>query len=214
LTKSIYVLSGLGADERVFQKINFSEFSVTYLKWILPTENEKIEDYSSRLLNQIQCRRPIILGLSFGGIIAVEMSKLIDTEKIILISTVKTRREIPFYFRWAGKSGLHRILPSRILKNSNFIINWFFGTSGLSDNLILKQMLEETDPVFIKWAIDKIVNWENQILPASYIHIHGTADRILPIKYVNFVSDVKDGGHLMVLNKSEKLSDLILSQLK
>lgn len=213
MTKNIYIFSGLGADERVFQRLKFSGYSITFIKWILPVYSETIESYSARLLDQITTPKPILIGLSFGGLIAVEIAKLIDTEKIILIASAKTKQEIPFYYRWAGHLKLHKLLPIGLLKESNFITDWFFGTSSTFDKQLLKQILNDTDPEFLKWAIDKIVNWKNQTLPNYFKHIHGTADRILPGRFVTFDIEVKNGGHLMTLNKSEELTEIIRRQL-
>jgi pimeloyl-ACP methyl ester carboxylesterase len=133
LNKKIYIFSGLGADESVFQRLDFSGFDTTFIKWLIPYENETIENYSRRLLDQISSNQPILIGLSFGGLIAVEIAKQIETEKVILIATAKTKNEIPFYFRFAGLIRLHRLLPTRLLKSSNFITNWLFGTSSTFD---------------------------------------------------------------------------------
>ena len=86
MTKELYIFSGLGADERVFQRLDFSDFSTTFVKWIIPQDNETIEHYTTRLLDQITTTKPILIGLSFGGIIAVEVAKQIDTEQVILIA--------------------------------------------------------------------------------------------------------------------------------
>lgn len=105
MAKELYIFSGLGADEKVFQKLYFSDFSPTFIKWIAPQEEETIENYATRLLDQIRTTKPILIGLSFGGMIAVEVAKQIDTEKVILIASAKTQNEIPFYFRFAGQLG-------------------------------------------------------------------------------------------------------------
>ena len=137
LTKELYIFSGLGADERVFQRLNFSGFSTTFIKWIVPNNNETIENYATRLIEQVKSTKPTLVGLSFGGIIAVEVAKQIDTEKVILISSAKTKNEIPFFYRLAGQLGIHKLLPTRLLKNSNFITNWFFGTGSAFDKQLL-----------------------------------------------------------------------------
>ena len=93
MTNEIYIFSGLGADERVFQKLDFSDFKTTFVKWIIPQDKETIENYSTRLLAQITTKNPTLIGLSFGGIIAVEVAKQIDTEKVILIASAKTKIE-------------------------------------------------------------------------------------------------------------------------
>ena len=213
MPKKVYILSGLGADERVFQKIDFPGYSVTYINWIEPKANETIENYASRLLIQITGSNPVIVGLSFGGIMAMEIAKLINTRLVILISSVRTRLEIPFYYRWAGWLGLHYLLPAGLFKRSGIIVNWFFGTGSYFDRRLLKQILIDTDPKFLKWAIDRIVTWDNNKLPDNLIHIHGTSDRIIPLRFVSPDIPVNNGGHLMTLDKSTELSAILQDQL-
>jgi pimeloyl-ACP methyl ester carboxylesterase len=209
LTKELYIFSGLGADESVFHRLDFSGFSTTFIKWIVPQKTEIIEHYATRLLDQITTTKPILIGLSFGGLIAVEVAKQIETEKVILIASAKTKKEIPFYYRFAGQLRLHKLLPTRLLKRSNFVTNWFFGTSSTFDKQLLKQILLVTDPTFLKWAIDKIVRWTNQTQTQNIFHIHGTSDRILPLCFVNCNQSINNGGHLMTLNKSEELNTIL-----
>jgi pimeloyl-ACP methyl ester carboxylesterase len=213
MTKELYIFSGLGADERVFQQLDFSGFSTTFIKWIVPQDTETIENYATRLLDQITTTKPTLIGLSFGGLIAVEIAKQIDTEKVILIASAKTKKEIPFYYRMAGQLGLHRLLPTVLLKSSNLVTNWLFGTSSSFDKQLLKQILIDTDPVFLKWAIDKVVRWTNQTQITNIFHIHGTDDRILPFRFVKCNSIIKNGGHLMTLNKADELNSIIRQQL-
>jgi pimeloyl-ACP methyl ester carboxylesterase len=213
LIKNIYIFSGLGADERVFQRLDFSDFSVTYIEWITPTVKESFEDYTSRIIEQIKTPKPILIGLSFGGMTAIEVAKQIETEKVILISSAKTRKEIPFYFRLVGKIGLHKLLPSKLLKNPNRFTNWFFGATSTFDKQLLKQILVDTDPTYLKWALDKIVSWENETKISNSYNIHGTKDRILPIRYVSCNKKIKKGGHFMILNKADELNEILHQQL-
>jgi pimeloyl-ACP methyl ester carboxylesterase len=209
LTKELYIFSGLGADERVFQRLDFSGFSTTFIKWIVPQEKETIEHYANRLIEQITTTKPTLIGLSFGGLIAVEVAKIIETEKVILIASTKTRNEVPLYYRFAGQLGLHKLLPTGLLKDSNFITDWFFGTSSTFDKKLLKQILIDTDPIFLKWAIDKVVRWTNQTPTKNIFQIHGTSDRIFPISFVKSKVKIKNGGHLMILNKADELNKII-----
>lgn len=213
MTKELYIFSGLGADERVFQRLDFSGFSTTFIKWIVPQDKETIENYAKRLLDQITTTKPTLIGLSFGGIMAIEVAKQIDTEKVILIASAKTKNEIPFYYRFAGQLRLHKLLPTRLLKNSNFITNWIFGTSSMFDKRLLRQILIGTDPIFLKWAIDKVARWTNQTQTKNIFHIHGTSDRILPLRFVKCNTKIKNGGHLMTLNKADELNNILRQQL-
>ncbi|MDD2982024.1 MAG: alpha/beta hydrolase [Crocinitomicaceae bacterium] len=213
MKRELYIFSGLGADENVFQQLDFSGFATIFVKWIVPNDEETIENYTTRLLEQIKTEKPILIGLSFGGMIAVEVAKQIDTEKVILIASAKTKKEIPFYYRFAGQLGIHKLLPTRLLKKSNLITNWFFGASSMLEKQLLKQILTDTNPVFLKWAIDKIVRWKNQATTKNVFHIHGTSDRILPFKFVNCDSEIRNGGHFMTLNKSDELNSILQNKL-
>ncbi|GHM99522.1 hypothetical protein WSM22_10120 [Cytophagales bacterium WSM2-2] len=207
----IYIISGLGADERVFKSIDFANSNVNYVKWITPNHNESIEGYSIRLLEQIPAKNPILIGLSFGGMMAMEIAKHIPIKKIILISSAKTKREIPFYFRWIGFLRLHKLVPTPVLKKSNIVTRWFFGAKTIDGRKILREILRETDSAFLKWAIDKIVNWKNESVPSSLIHIHGTEDKIIPIRFVKSDFQIEKGGHLMTLTHSNEISKLLKS---
>lgn len=213
MTKTLYIFSGLGADERVFQRLDFSGFSTTYIKWIVPQDNETIEHYATRLLDQITTIKPTLIGLSFGGLIAIEIAKQIETEKVVLIASVKTKKEIPLYYRLAGQLGLHNLIPTASLKSSTFLTNWFFGTGSKFEKQLLKQILMDTNPVFLKWAIEKVVKWGNQKETNNLFHIHGTTDRILPLKYVKCNTTIKDGGHFMTLNKADEINTILRQQL-
>jgi pimeloyl-ACP methyl ester carboxylesterase len=210
----IYLFSGLGADERVFQKLDFSNYEVTFVKWIEPIQNEPIEGYAKRISLQLKHPNPILIGLSFGGIMAVEVAKQIPTKKVILIASAKNKKEIPFYFRLLGRMRIDFIVPVSVLKKSNFISNWFFGIESKTEQLLLKQILFDTNPVFLKWAIAKIIRWKNKTSVENIIHIHGTADRLLPIRFVECDRKVIGGGHFMTLNKSDEMNSLIANSVE
>jgi pimeloyl-ACP methyl ester carboxylesterase len=155
MIKDIYILSGLGADERVFKYLHLPGFTAHHIKWVTPLPEETIEAYAKRLTAQIKTLQPILVGLSFGGMMAVEIAKHIKTEKIILIASSKTNKELPFYYRWVGKLGIHKLVSPGLLKRSNFLMNWAFGALSLPDKKLLNAILKDTDPVFLAWAIDK-----------------------------------------------------------
>ena len=205
----IYLFSGLGADERVFQKLDFSSLQITFIEWIEPLKNESIENYVKRIIPQIKHPNPILIGLSFGGMIAVEVAKQIPTKKVILIASAKNKKEIPFYFRWLGWIRIDSIIPISLLKKSNFLSNWFFGIESVTDKLLLKQILLDTNPIFLKWAIAKIIRWKNEVAIKNLIHVHGTADRLLPIYFVQYDQKIIGGGHFMTLNKSEEINRIL-----
>lgn len=207
--KPVYIFSGLGTDERVFKDIDLTGYSPVFVKWIAPYKDETIENYSRRLTTQITSDHPTLIGLSFGGMVAMEVCKHIEAEHLILIASAKTKNEIPFYFRMAGYLRLDRLVPTAWMKSPNFIDNWLFGLTGESDKRLLKEILEDTDPAFLRWAINQILHWKNNQTFSKVTHIHGRSDRILPYRFINADISIDQGGHFMTVNKSDELTRVI-----
>lgn len=207
--KKVYILSGLGADERVFKYLDFKDLDITFVQWIEPEPHEKLTDYVERLREQIKQDNPILVGLSFGGIIAAELAKIIPIEKLIIISSVKTKKAIPLAYRLVGKVHLHRLIPYSILKKDHFLNRWLFGVVRKNDKVLFQKVLADTDIDFLKWAVHTIVTWKNTAIPDNLYQIHGANDRLLPLKDNGKVIVIKNGGHLMVLDKAKQVSEAL-----
>ncbi|WP_312083526.1 MULTISPECIES: alpha/beta hydrolase [Epilithonimonas] len=210
----IYVFSGLGVDKRVYDNIDFGTLDVEFIDWIEPLKNESLENYALRISEKITCDNPILIGLSFGGMLVAEISKIINVKKIILIASAKNKFELPFVFKLSGKLKLNQLLPYSILKSQNFILNWLFGIESNEERQLLKSILNDTNSMFLKWAINEIVNWKNEIYPENCFHIHGNQDRIIPIKNVKADFVVKNGGHFMTVNKAKDIENIILNLIE
>lgn len=212
--RKIYIFSGLGVDKRVFDKIDFGTLNIKFMDWIEPLENENLESYALRISETITDKNPILIGLSFGGMLAVEISKIKEVKNIILIASAKNKFELPLIFRLAGKLKFNKLVPNSILKKQNFITNWLFGINSDSEKKLLKNILQDTDLKFLKWAINEIVNWKNEISPQKCFHIHGNKDRIIPIKNVKTDFVIKNGGHFITVNKAKEIESIIFSLTK
>lgn len=208
--KNIYCISGLGADERVFQKLKFEGYQPIHICWVEPEKGESIAEYARRLTTQIKSEQPILIGLSFGGIIAMEMAKQIETEKVILISSTKNKGEIPFYFRLFRWLPVYQLLPARLmLWFARLLASWFFSLETMDERKLFRAILFDTNARFMKWAVHQVVTWKNELIPQNVYHIHGTGDRIFPYRFVHEDFGVEHGGHFMIMNRAERVSNLI-----
>ncbi len=207
----IYVFSGLGVDRRVFDNIDFGNLDVEFIDWIKPLENESLENYAFRISKKITSENPILIGLSFGGMLVVEISKIINVEKLILIASAKNKFELPIIYRLFGKLSLIKLIPKKIFKQQNSITDWIFGIKTDSEKQLLKEILQDTDLDFFSWAINEIANWKNENIPKNCFHIHGNKDRIIPIKNVKTDFVIENGGHFMTVNKAKEIQDVILN---
>jgi len=204
--KEIYCISGLGADKRAFQYLKLNNCNLHYVEWIQPLKNETISSYATRLLEQIKTKNPILIGMSFGGMIAVEMAKQINTEKVLLISSVKTKYEIPLLYRALAVTGIQHIFPLKKIKYAYAIAFWFFGVKKEKEKKFLKTILLETEPSLFEWSIKAAISWTNNKPPINCIHIHGTDDKIFPIKNISANCIIENGGHFMIVNKAANIS--------
>jgi len=213
---TLYFLSGLGADKRVFKKLILPElYTIVHIDWLIPDKDESIENYSKRLSAVINTSEPFcIIGLSFGGIVATELSKIVCPEKIIIISSVSTNHEFPWYFKLFKHLYIHLFLSEKVLKKKNKILFWLMGARSMKEKAILHQIVKETDLTFFKWAITQILHWKQKQPVPNLIRIHGTHDYIFPIKNIFPSHNINQGGHLMVYAQANEVSSMLTHILK
>jgi pimeloyl-ACP methyl ester carboxylesterase len=156
-----------------------------------------------------------LVGLSFGGLMAVEMAKLCTSAQVIVISSAVTCDQIPAYFKVFRWLPLQLVVPfKQLLWAVCGVLHWLFGLNDPEDCLLFKQVLVDTDPCFLKWAMNRVVGWRNQVVPENLLHIHGGRDRVFPFGHRSAHVVVPDGGHLMVLNRAQELSQLLMATLQ
>ncbi len=207
-----YFISGLGADKRIFAKLKLDEkINIIHVDWITPVKNESLSVYAERLSKVIDKAQPFALvGVSFGGMIAVEIAKVLKPTTTIIISSTMLSIHLPALYRFAGSLGLLNIIPAKLLKSSNKLTqNYYFGTRSGSEKALLSKIIKDTDPIFLKWAIGSILSWQNKIKPERIFHIHGTNDKILYSKKAAHDFVIKNGTHFMVYQNAVEISGII-----
>lgn len=206
--KKLYLIGGLGADERVFKYLNLN-IKTKIIQWIEPKPKEKISSYAIRLSEQINQDEEFgILGVSFGGILAIEISKHLKPSKLMLISSVETSKQLPQKYVSLGKTQILKLIPNSLIKPPQPIFNFLFGAKNKE---LLKEVIRDTNPQFIRWALNTIINWSNEKKSNQTIRIHGTNDKLIPLK--GHAIEVKDGGHFMIVDRAEEISKLVNEQI-
>ncbi len=207
----IYGLSGLGADERVFDYLKLDHEFVS-IDWIEPLKNESIVDFSKRLLYVIDTSKKFcLLGVSFGGLIAVEISKILNPTLTFLISSIETKHDLPLFLRWIGNSNLTKLIPVQLFDPPRRITHYFFGTKQTK---LLNNILDDVDLNFAKWAISELLNWQNESRSKSVIKINGTDDKLIPPIGNSKMKLIKGGSHFMIVDRAQEISDIINRSIK
>ena len=221
MSQKIFIFSGLGADHRVFHKMNFQEFEPVFIRWLEPMKDEVIQDYALRISKQITEQNPLVIGISFGGMMAIEVSKFLTFQKLVLIASAKTKYELPLLYRVLGTLKVPLFFPMRWLKKSNQLSYFVFGVTTQEDRKILDAIYNDTSPSYLRWALNAVCTWQNEeenwnTFPTqeNFIHIHGTNDRILYYSNIKNAIPIPNGGHLLPLTETQKLEELILKFFK
>lgn len=210
-TMKYFAISGLGADKRVFQYLNLN-IRLIPIDWIAPKDNETITEYSSRLIHKYNIDKElfVIIGVSFGGLIATEISKLVQPELTFLISSAETRNELSGFLKLMGKIGIIDIIPRKFLKPPKLIAKYLFGTKQKN---LLNAIIDDTDLKFAKWAIKELLSWKNETSLDKVVKIGGSNDKLIPQKAKNTIL-IDGGGHFMIVDRADEISFIIIDEIK
>ena len=206
----VYMIPGMGTDYRVFRGFSLENGNIKYIQWEDPGDVKTLEEYASLLETQIDTsRKYVIVGASFGGMIGVELSQRLNNPYLILISSAKTKKELPNKYKTARVFPLHLMVSDNLLQNVSNKQFFYKDIIDPDDRLLYKQMMVENGAALLKRQMDMIVHWENIEYDPRILHIHGSADQVLPARHIENAVFIKGGTHKMIVNKSAQLCEII-----
>lgn len=205
----IYCISGLGADERAFSKLKIEGYQLTVIKWLIPLYRETLQDYALRMRQSIKEDNPILMGLSFGGMLCTEIAKQIPVKKIIIISSVKSSNELPFWMKTVAKLKINKVLPMQSTWLTQPIQNKILGVKSKDEKKLVASLRRAADLTYTNWAVNQAINWNNIWKHPHIFHIHGDNDHMFPIKNIKPDYTIKRGGHFMIMNRATEVSECI-----
>lgn len=212
----IYLIPGLGADRRMYNvQLKVIE-NATVLEHLPPNKNETLTEYAQRLIPLIDTTVPFVLvGTSLGGMIALELTKYIKPEKVILIASIKGRDEMPLFMRAMKYLKLHRLLKGTDYKRLNNLMVRRLDSRGDSPAAeLIRQMTIDARPEFIEWAINAVIHWQPGKVDLSKVHhIHGQKDQLFPWKKIKNARFIAGGSHVMNITKSREVNNVLLEIL-
>lgn len=214
----VYFMPGLAANPLIFEKIKLDEtlFEVFYLEWEIPECNEILEDYAKRMALKIKEENPVLIGVSFGGIVVQEMAKYIRAKKIIVISSVKSKFEFPKRIKLAKSTLIYKLIPIRLILKLGKLAQMVCGKKFSHRMQLYDTFLSVRDVNYLEWAIEKVVLWDRSLADESVVHIHGNQDWMFPIKNIKKCIVVEGGTHVMIFTKyrwfNANLANIILGE--
>lgn len=213
----IYFVPGLGAGPKIFEYISLPEdrYDVHCLSWLIPeSEDEPLDHYARRMTELVIEENPVLIGVSFGGVLVQEMSRLIPTRKIIIISSLKSKKELPRRLKYLRKTGMYKLLPTRRISRIDDFSRFNFHQTVKRKAELYNRYMSVRDEKYLNWAIKTMLHWNEEKNCGNPIHIHGTRDEIFPIKYIPDCIPIEGGTHAMIITKANKISQIIINSLE
>lgn len=214
----VYFMPGLAASSSIFENIKLPEdqFEMILLDWENPLKDESLRDYAKRICKNIKHDNPVLIGVSFGGILVQEMAQFINARKIIIISSAKSNAEFPRRMRFAKITRAYKLLPLNLINFIEKITSYSFSDKVSNRLKLYEKYLSMRDKDYLAWAIKNVILWDRKVADKNVIHIHGDADIVFPPQYIKDYIPVKGGTHIMIINKykwmNENLPAIILEE--
>lgn len=214
---NVYCIPGMGVDGRLFKYLDLDKCKIHHIKWLTPHKGESLEAYAMRLAEQIDTQKPFaLIGVSFGGMCAVEVARKLHPVKTFIISSSKSIEEVPLKIKVWRYVPLYKSISDKAYKKGALILKRQFGVSNAEQEKKFREMLDTAPKNYFRGAVHCIINWvPKQIIPTSVVHIHGTKDQILPYKKIKKLDYTIDRGtHFMIINRANEINKILNKELK
>ena len=194
----ICLIPGMTADFPVYSRILRLLPNAIVVDYIPPESNETLVSYASRMANRIPANS-FVVGVSFGGIVALEIARVVRPQGCILISSIRQPAELPPWFRiWRALGGRSTNALLRTIGTAALMVPRFACTSST----IRVTKLAGDGGQWHRWATASLLAWQPNpdFKVCPLLQIHGSADRTFPIRYVNPDVTVVGGRHALTIS--------------
>lgn len=207
----VYFVPGLAAGKEIFRNIRLPEqhYEIHILEWLIPKKGEPMASYAKRMAARITTPNSVLVGVSFGGVMAQEMSQFLELKQLIIVSSVKTRKELPRRLQFARRTRAYKLIPTRLVLSATDLRKFSVGPRSRKRLTLYQEYLSVRDKVYLDWAIKNMVCWTRMKADARVIHLHGDADIVFPIQYIDNCEIIEGGTHVMILNKASLISQYL-----
>lgn len=204
----LYIVSGLGTDQKVFEKLKFPQkFSeIVYLDWLTPQTEEPLSAYALRMSQGILSTEPFcLLGYSFGGVVVQEIHKIKPAQKVVILGSIKSHEEYSMWFKIAAKSKIFGKLSEKYFQENHLKslvgVKKFFPPR-------MWEYFKVTSPAYIKWGIVQMLQWKSKENP-EIIQVLGENDLLFPPgnSHPNYV--IPKASHFFPITNPQKVSTIL-----
>ena len=206
----LYLLPGMGGDERLFKNLDLSAYDTTVVRFPVPDGPIRMADYAALLHSQIDTTEAFsLLGVSLGGMLSVELAEQLQPRHVIIVSSAKTKNELPGKIRFNRILPLYRIIGGRAQRGLGGMGRFLFERRARAEEPTFRAMLRSKDPRYLKWTTYAVTHWERELAPSRIVHVQGTKDHTIPIKNISDAVPIADGGHMVIMMQPEAVEAVL-----
>jgi pimeloyl-ACP methyl ester carboxylesterase len=212
---TIYCIPGVGANERLFERLHIAGVHFEVVMPIMPEYQEPLAHYVNRFLEYFPSEGSIwILGQSFGGMLGQEIAKVRPNTSLIITNSFQDNTGLSKVIQWAGKPELINLIPGHFFNNPKLQIPALHGSSSKQDDALVVDMLASQDPEYLRWAIWSLVQWKPVIKAPIKLILEGESDYVTPPTKAPGTIQIAGGGHIMAFTHAKAVSEAIQKYLE
>lgn len=201
----LYLIPGTGADERLFHALDLRAYDTVNVRLPVGARGEDLPAYAARVASeQIDTTAPFaILGVSLGGMVATELADQLSPVHVLIVSSAKTRRELPPGYRLGRRLPIYRLVGGRTMRWFTKRLQPLVEPLAEVQRELFTDMIYGKNPKFLRRAVGMMVRWGRDEVPSGITHLHGTDDRTLPYRHVAPDFVLLGEGHMLTYSRPE-----------
>ncbi|GEM_PF-1634393 len=209
----VFLITGFALDKRAFHFMDLPPDVYQTLDLIPILKGETLPAYAKRMAGEIGLAPgDVIGGVSLGGMIALEMAKVVDVLGVIIIASATHPRFIRKRFKmwapiaaWVPQAVIRRIftLIPRILALQNMLLP--------EGQALLADIMGRFPPAMLQTFPMMIMRWPGSGTPARFRHIHSDGDWLIrPNGDPATLTILKGKNHLITVSHPQAVRDLVM----
>lgn len=207
-----YLIPGMGADKRLFQHFNLTGGNVHHLDWIPHRGSKNLAEYAALMAERITTEKNVIVGSSMGGMVTVEIAKLIQPEGAVLVSAPSGRHEFPQVLKNLNALRLHRALTPKQMLRISTLADLFMGFKTGEQRAMFYDMLRGNGEDFLHFSVAAVLEWKNTTPPpVPFLQILGTKDRLFKQDKIPNAVMLEGSGHFTAFERGKEVSEIIVN---
>ena len=208
----VYLLPGVGCDERLFTRLDLQGIDAVKLTWPPFAKGTTLAVIAAAMVEHVVRDEPhVLVGVSMGGMVAQELAALTQPRKVVLISSWTGPQEWPPLVRISARFGLPVLIRDWSMRMVWPLKRIIDRRTADIDSLLWEMAVRQRAQQ-LRRGTQAILRWKGSPWKGPLVRIHGDKDIVTPLRFpVDHL--VRGGQHVMVLTRADEVSRMLRSAI-